>query len=129
MLRCLKGDFGTPIVIDYCIVETMTLLQQRRIPRAIEALMEFLRSNKFTFFFIAEKNFNSAIDLAIEKKKDSLSVTDCSQVVVSKELNIGSIATFDSKLGSFFEKTAGKGYFDALDDTEKRLLMRKTSRS
>ncbi|MHB2037189.1 MAG: type II toxin-antitoxin system VapC family toxin [Nitrososphaerales archaeon] len=125
MLKCLEGDFGAPVVIDYCVLETLALLQQRRISAVIEELLEFLRENRFTFFFVTEQIFQDATNLMIEKSKDSLSLTDCSQVVVSKEMNIKAIATFDGGLANFFETSVGKGSFDQLEEREKQLLSRK----
>jgi predicted nucleic acid-binding protein len=124
MLRCLEGDFGTPIIIDYVILETLTLLQQRGITGIIQKLLQFIRENRFIIFFVREESFDEAIELMLEKSEDSLSLSDCSQVVVSKNLPIGTIATFDGGLRNFFKTSVGQGYFDRLDEKEKRLLLK-----
>lgn len=124
LLRCLKGDFGTPVIIDYVILETLTLLQQRGIRAAIETLLRFIHENRFTIYFVTEASFEEAVKLVIEKSKDSLSLTDCSQVVISRDLHVSTIATFDGGLGNFFQTSVGAGYFDQLDEKEKRLLLK-----
>lgn len=125
MFRCLKGDFGAPIIVDYCILETLTLLQQRGLSSVVETLLAFIRENKLRIYFVSEQVFNEATRLMIEKIKDRLSLTDCSQVAVSKELNVESIATFDAGLANFFKTCVGVGCFDLLEDKEKHLLQRR----
>ena len=88
MLRILKGSFGSPIVIDYVILETVTLLNQRKIHAAIRSFMKFLRENKFTIFITTEQVFNEAIEMTIKSETDFLSLSDSSQIVVSKALDI-----------------------------------------
>lgn len=125
MFRCLKGDFGAPVIVDYCLLETFALLQQRGLSSVIETLLAFIRENKLRMYFVTEKIFNNASDLVVEKMKDSLSLTDCSQVVVSRELHVETIGTFDARLANFFKISVGDGCFDQLEEKEKRLLLRK----
>lgn len=125
MFRCLKGDFGAPIIVDYCMLETLTLLQQRGLPYLIETLQAFIRENKITIYFVTEQVFRDATKLVIQKIQDNLSLTDCSIVMVSRELNVETIGTFDAGLASFFKTSVGEGSFDELEDNEKRLLLRK----
>jgi predicted nucleic acid-binding protein len=122
MLRILKGGFGSPIIIDYVILETVTLLNQRKINSQVQPLMQFLRENRFTIFFVTEKIFSEAIEMTIKSEADFLNVSDSSQIVVSKALGVPAIATFDSVLGKFFETCIGKGYYKLLDEKEKRTL-------
>ena len=93
--QILKGSFGSPAIIDYVILETVTLLNQRKIHSAIQSLMQFLRENKFTIFFITEQVFNEAIEMTIRSETDFLNLSDSSQIVVSKTLGVRKIATFD----------------------------------
>lgn len=122
MLKILKGGFGSPVVLDYVILETVTLLNQKRIHSQVQPLMQFLRENKFTIFFVTEKVFGEAMEMTIKSEPDFLSVSDSSQIVVSKTLGVQTIATFDGVLGNFFEKRIGKGSDDLLDEKERRNL-------
>ena len=122
MLRILKGGFGSPVIIDYVVLETVTLLNQRKIHSAIHSLMQFLRENKFVIFFITEQVFNEAIEMTTKSETDFLNLSDSSQIVVSKTLGIRTIATFDRVLGNFFETRVGKGYYRLLDEKERRTL-------
>ena len=122
MLRILKGGFGSPVVIDYVLLETVTLLNQRKIHSAIQPLMQFLRENKFTIFFITEQVFSKAVEITIKNETDFLNLSDSSQIVVSKTLGVRAIATFDSVLGNFFETCIGKGYSKLLNEKERRTL-------
>lgn len=125
MLRCLKGDFGSPFMVDYVILETLTLFQQRRISSVIEDLLKFIRLNKIAILFVSELSFNEATKLMVEKTKETLSLADCSQIVISKEMHIDTIATFDRTLANFFGKSIGKGYYDQLNEKEKSFLLKK----
>ncbi len=125
MYRCLKGDFGVPIIVDYCVLETLTLLQQRSLSSVISALLEFIRENRLRIHFVSEQIFTDVTKLTIEKMKDNLSLTDCAQIVVSRELNVETIATFDAGLANFFKTSFGDGYFELLQEKEKRLLLSK----
>ena len=122
MLRILKGGFGSPVLLDYVILETITLLNQRKIHAAIQPLMQFLRENKFTMFFITEQVFSEAVEITIKSEADFLNLTDSSQIVVSKTMGVRAIVTFDSVLGNFFETCVGKGYYKLLDEKERRIL-------
>lgn len=125
MFRCLKGDFGVPVIADYCVIETLILLQQRGLSYLIDTLLTFIRENKLKLYFVTEQIFRDATKLVIQKIKDNLSLTDCSMVVVSGGLNVETIATFDAGLANFFTTSVGKGFFSQLEDEEKRLLLRR----
>lgn len=125
MFKCLKGDFGTPFIIDYCMLETFTLLQQRGLSHVIESLLAFVRTNKIRIYFISEQTFDRAAELMVEKTKQGLlSLADCSQIEVRMELRLDTIATFDTRLANFFKNVVGEGCFDQLDEKEKRLLLK-----
>ena len=125
MLHILKGEFGSPNVTDYVILETTLLLQQRNIPRGIKTLCDFLEENKIRILYITEDTFSEAMKMTIDKTSDGLSLTDSIQVILSKLLNIDTIATFDGVLGRFFKLGVGKNYFETLDEKEKILLLGK----
>lgn len=126
MLRVLTGGLGSPIVIDYVMLEVITLLNQRRLSTTIRPLVEFLKENRFEMFFIPEQIFSEALELTIksEQQKRFLSLTDSSQIVASKILQVQTIATFDSTLASFFQACIGKNYFDQLSEKERNSLSR-----
>ncbi|MDH2901854.1 MAG: PIN domain-containing protein [archaeon] len=124
MLRVLKGKFGSPNVLDYVILETTTLLLQRRIHEGIKSLHDFLTQNKFRILFVTEDILSESMKLTIQSSTDFLSLADSSQIVLSRSLGIDTIATFDNVLGNFFESKIGKGYFDLLEKGEKRILMK-----
>ncbi len=126
MLRCLKGDFGSPFVVDYVMLETLTLFQQRGISSVIDEMLKFIRLNKIAILFMNEVNFNEATKLMLEETKEILSLADSSQIVVSKEMRIGTIATFDQTLANFFDKSIGKGYYELLNEKEKGHLLKST---
>jgi predicted nucleic acid-binding protein len=129
MLRILREDFGSPIIVDYVILETLLLLNVRKLSYLIESLYDFLRSNKFKIFFVTEEVFNDAMKLTIEKRqRNFLSLTDSSEIVVSGKLDSHVIATFDGLLGNFFERQIGEGCFDQLDEKEKHVLLKQRSR-
>jgi predicted nucleic acid-binding protein len=124
LLRILRGDFGSPIVVDYVVLETQLLLSSRKLSHVMQELMEFLRSNSFRMLFVTEEIFNAAIDLIVEKKQDSISLADSSEIVLSRMLHFNAIATFDSVLSSFFDKKVGKGFYDQLEEKEKSALLK-----
>ena len=126
MLHTLRGIFGSPIIIDYVVVETFLLLKARKLSSRIGVLEEFLQLNRFKIVFVSEDIYNNAMKFAIDKKnQDFLSLTDSSEIVVSRELDYHSIATFDIVLRNFFEVGVGKGYFDQLDEKEKQALLKR----
>ena len=124
MLRVLKGKFGTPIVTDYVILETSSLLAQRGIRRAIRPLSDFLTENKFRILFVTEDVYLEAMKLTNKDTGDFLSLTDSSQIVLSRFLGVDTMATFDGVLANFFQTSVGKGDFNRLDEKEKRLLLK-----
>ena len=73
MLRILRGDFGSPIIVDYVILETLLLLRARKLSDVIGSLYEFLRTNKFRIFFVTEEIFNDAMKTYDRKEKAGLS--------------------------------------------------------
>jgi len=122
MFRVLKGGFGSPSVIDHVILETSSLLFQRRIPNAVRSLNDFVTENKFRILFVTEDIFSEAMKLTLQNTSDFLTLADSSQIVFGRDLGVDTIATFDSTLGNFFEKRIGKGCFESLDKKEKRML-------
>ena len=125
-MHILRGDFGSPIIVDYVVLETLLLLGARKLSHMGSPLLEFLRTNQFRIIFVTQEIFNDAIKLAVKKSnQEVLSLTDSSEIVVSRELfDSGAVATFDGPLGNFFEKNVGKGYFKQLSKEEKNSLMK-----
>ncbi|MGI0081461.1 MAG: type II toxin-antitoxin system VapC family toxin [Nitrososphaerales archaeon] len=124
MLVILKGNFGSPFVLDYAILEVITLFSRRRITRAIRPLLQFLDENKFRISFVTEEIFREAIKITTvhERPEHFLNLTDSSEIVTARNLGIKTIATFDTVLGSFFADHMGEGYFQRLDEKERQLL-------
>ena len=123
MFSIVKGDFGSPIIVDYVIVETLLLLKARGINEVARPLMEFLRTNRFKVFFATQKIFDDSVELATKKGgEDDLSLTDSVEVTVSKNFESKTIATFDHTLSNFFQETIGEGFFERLPDREQRAL-------
>lgn len=125
MLRILKGNYGSPFVTDYVLLESFSLLGQRGIKEAVKSLQNFLTENKFRTLFVTEEIFSKSMELTLQNTSDFLSLADSSQIILSISLSIDAIATFDSVLGNFFKISVGKGYFSLLEKNERELLVRK----
>lgn len=128
MLRVLKGEFSSPSVLDYVVLETSSLLFQRRINGGVKSLNDFMTQNKFKILFVTQDIFSEAMKLTLQNTSDFLTLADSSQIVFSRALDIDTVATFDSVLGNFFQACIGKGCFDSLENSEKRLLTGKRSK-
>ncbi len=123
MFSIVRGDFGSPIIVDYVIVETLLLLKARGIYEVARPLSEFLRINRFKIFFVTQKIFDESVELATKKGgEDDLSLTDSVEVIVSKNFESRTIATFDHTLSNFFQATIGMGFFEHLPESEQRAL-------
>ncbi len=123
-LRMALGEFGSPVVSDYVISETITLFYQRKIPRSVRELVAFLDESKFKISFATEEIFRDAIKLCARQEQDRhfLSLADSAQIIISRNLTINTIATFDSVLASFFEGCVGEDYALTLDSKEIGML-------
>jgi len=122
MAHTLEGRFDKAYTTDYVVLETTLLLRSRLGVEAVRAMIDFLNRSGISILVIDEPIFKKALELLI-RMPERLSLCDAASIVLIKELNIGTLASFN--LRSFSGLAAniiGKGYYASLSDKEKRRI-------
>jgi predicted nucleic acid-binding protein len=87
-----------PIVTDYIVDELLTLVLNKKGIKIARIVRDFIKSRHFKIHQINQSEFDETLALFFHynSKKGNISFTDCSNCVVSRELEIKYIASFDS---------------------------------
>jgi len=122
MAHTLEGKFGKAYTTDYVILETTLLLKSRLGAEAVKAMIDFLNRSGISILVIDESIFRKALELLIEMP-ERLSLCDAASVVLIKELNIRTLASFDLRsFSGLVANIIGKGYYASLSDEEKKRI-------
>ena len=93
-----KGEYGSPLLIDYVFDETLTYIFSKRGKARSLAVGNWLLSSDFDLDYATSVIFQEA--WFIFQKSSELSFTDCVIVAFAREKN-ASIATFDGHFSQF----------------------------
>ena len=119
MAHTLEGKFGKAYTTDYVILETTLLLRSRLGAEAVKAMMDFLNRSGISILVVDEPIFRKAVGLLIEMP-ERLSLCDAASVVLTRELNIRTLASFDLRsFSGLVAHIVGKGYYVSLSDEER----------
>jgi len=120
MAHTLEGRFGKAYTTDYVVLETTLLLKSRLGAEAVKAVIDFLNKSGISILVIDELIFKKALELLIEMP-ERLSLCDAVSIVLIKELNIRTLASFDLRsFSGLVANIIGKGYYASLSDEEKK---------
>ena len=120
MAHTLEGKFGKAYTTDYVVLETTLLLKSRLGAEAVKAMIDFLNRSGISILVVDEPIFRKALELLIEMP-ERLSLCDAASVVLIKELNIRTLASFDLRsFSGLVANIIGKGYYASLSDEEKK---------
>lgn len=89
------GKYGLAFISDYVIDESISVLlgKMKNFELALSFSKELISS--FEVLFMNQRYFESAWKIFSEQSGKSLSLTDCSLIVLMREKNILHLATFD----------------------------------
>ena len=102
IVRWFSGEREQPITTDFCIDETLTLLQSRgESRRAAEAGRWLIESGRANVHFVTPEQFHRAWVLFQQRLGQGWSFTDCTSKVVVDELGIKRAVALDVHFQQF----------------------------
>jgi len=119
IVHALEGKWGRLFVTNHILDETLTLLKYKKLP--VDAFIEaFLNSGVLHVVRTDDEIEAKALELFRENiHRKGFSFTDAITEVVAKELGL-TLLSYDSGFGI---ETIGKGYWESLEDKEKRRII------
>ena len=120
------GWFGKAYTSSYVIDETLTLAKAKLGgPEARRLAESILQSKKITRVNVDEEESTFQDSFARFKEHldvRGLSFTDCTTLVLSERLKIGTLVSFDSGFRPFVPMLLGEGYYRSLPRERRDLL-------
>jgi hypothetical protein len=102
VIRWHAGEHERPVTTDFCVDETLTLLEARgELRRAVEAGRWLIEGNRAELHFVTPRQFHRAWILFQQRASAGWSFTDCTSKVVMDDLGIKTAVALDVHFQSF----------------------------